>query len=149
FFAFIGFETLANMGEEVTNPRRTLPVGILGAVAISIVLYVLVVTAVVLSDRTAANPLSGLFEGQAISVFAIVGALAVGNGVLVQIMMLARLFYGMASRGQLPVFLTHVHPRAHTPVPATLVAGVIVLVFTLLVPFDRLLALGNAITLGV
>ena len=149
FFAFIGFETLANMGEEVKDPRRTLPLGILGAVVVSIALYVLVVTAVVLSDRTTANPLVGLFEGNSASVFAIVGAFAVGNGVLVQIMMLARLFYGMASRGQLPVVLAWVHPRAHTPVPATLVAGAIVLAVTLLVPFERLVALSNAITLGV
>lgn len=149
FFAFIGFETLANMGEEVKDPRRTLPLGILGAVVVSIALYILVVTAVVLSDRTTANPLVGLFEGKGVSVFAIVGAFAVGNGVLVQIMMLARLFYGMASRGQLPVFLAWVHPRAHTPVPATLVAGAIVLAVTLLVPFERLLALSNAITLAV
>jgi amino acid transporter len=149
FFAFVGFETLANMGEEVKNPGRTLPLGILGAVGVSIALYGVVVTAVVLSDRTTANPLAGLFEGKAVLVFAIVGAFAVGNGVLVQIMMLARLFYGMASKGQLPVFLTRVHPRTHTPVPATLVAGAIVLVVTLLVPFERLLALSNAITLGV
>jgi amino acid transporter len=107
------------------------------------------VTAVVLSDRHTGNPLLGLFEGKGASVFAIVGAFAVGNGVLVQIMMLARLFYGMASRGQLPVFLAWVHPRAHTPVPTTLVAGAIVLAVTLLVPFERLVALSNAITLAV
>jgi amino acid transporter len=149
FFAFIGFETLANMGEEVKDPHRTLPLGILGAVGISVTLYVAVVIAVVLSDRAAANPLAGLFEGKAVSVFAIVGALAVGNGVLVQIMMLARLFYGMANRSELPGFLAWVHPRLHTPVPATLLAGVIVLAVTVLVPLERLLAMSNAVTLAV
>ena len=149
FFAFIGFETLANMGEEVKDPHRTLPRGILGAVSASIVLYVLVVIAVVLSDRSASNPLMGLFEGPAASVFAIVGVLAVGNGVLVQIVMLSRLFYGMASRGQLPKVLTHVHAAAHTPVPATLLAGGIVLAVTLLMPFERLLVLSNAVTLAI
>lgn len=149
FFAFIGFETLANMGEEVKDPRRTLPLGILSAVGISVGLYILVATAVVLSDRATANPLVGLFEGKGVSVFAIVGVLAVGNGVLVQIMMLARLFYGMAHRGQLPSFLASIDPRMRTPVPATLLAGAIVLVVTVLVPFERLLALSNAITLAV
>ncbi|HTM78218.1 MAG TPA: amino acid permease [Devosia sp.] len=149
FFAYIGFETLANMGEEVKDPRRILPLGILGAVGISVGLYVLVVTAVVLSDRATANPLVGLFEGKVVSVFAIVGALAVGNGVLVQIMMLARLFYGMANRGQLPDFLARIHPRTQTPVLATLLAGAIVLLVTVAVPFERLLALSNAITLAI
>jgi amino acid transporter len=149
FYAFLGFETLANMGEEVRDPRRTLPRGIVGAVGVSVALYVLVVTAVVLSDRTATHPLIGLFEGKAVSVFAIVGALAVGNGVLVQIVMLARLFYGMSSRGQLPRAMAWVHPRTRTPVPATLVAGTIVLTVTLGVPFERLLVFGNAITLAV
>ena len=149
FFAFIGFETLANMGEEVKDPRHTLPKGILGAVGASVGLYVLVVTAVVLSDRSAPNPLMGLFEGKAVSVFAIVGFLAVGNGVLVQIVMLSRLFYGMASRGQLPKVLAHIHTTAHTPIPATLLAGAMVLAVTLLLPFERLLVLSNAVTLAV
>jgi len=147
--AFIGFETLANMGEEVKDPRRTLPRGILGAVGISIAPYLLVVTAVVLSDRNTANPLIGLFGGKGVSVFAVVGALAVGNGVLVQIVMLSRLFYGMATRGQLPAMLAWVHPRTGSPVPATVLAGAIILAVTLAVPFSRLLVVANAITLIV
>jgi amino acid transporter len=149
FFAFIGFETLASMGEEVKDPRRTLPRGILGAVGVSIALYLLVVTAVVLSDRNTANPLIGLFGGKGVSVFAVMGALAVGNGVLVRIVMLSRLFYGMATRGQLPAMLARVHPRTGSPVPATVLAGAIILVVTLAVPFGRLLVVANAITLMV
>ena len=149
FFAFIGFETLANLGEEVKDARRTLPLGILGAVAASVALYLLVVTAVVLSDRITGNPLLGLFEGKGAAVFLIVGALAVGNGVLVQIVMLSRLFYGMATKGQLPALLTRVSPRTQSPVPATWLAGAIVLTVTLLVPFRQLLVFANAITLVV
>jgi APA family basic amino acid/polyamine antiporter len=149
FFAFIGFETLANMGEEVKNPARTLPLGILGSVGASIVLYVGVVTAVVLSDRTGINPLTRLFEGRAASVFAIVAALAVGNGVLVQIIMLSRLYFGIARQGDLPRLLARVRPSTQTPVLATVLAGGIVLAVTLMVPFERLLVVSNALTLGV
>lgn len=149
FFAFLGFETLANMAEEVKDPRRTLPRGILGAVGVSVALYLLVVTAVVLSDRSASDPLTGLFEGKGVSIFATVGALAVGNGVLVQIVMLSRLFYGMATRGQLPAVLARVHPRTGSPMTATLLAGAIILLVTLAVPFGRLLVLANAVTLVV
>jgi APA family basic amino acid/polyamine antiporter len=149
FFAFIGFETLANLAEEVTDPHRTLPRGIIGAVAASIVLYVAVAMAVVLADGTGGNPLVGLFEGAGASVFAAVGTIAVANGVLIEIVMLARLFYGMARHGQLPGFLGAVHPRTQTPVPATLAAGGIVLATALLIPFEQLLVLTNAVTLAV
>ena len=149
FFAFIGFETLANMGEEVKDPGSTLPKGILGAMGASIALYLLVVIAVVLSDRQGANPLTGLFEGNAAMVFATAAALAVGNGVLVQIIMLSRLYYGMASKGELPAILGRVHPATRTPVLATLLAGGVVLMVTLLVPFERLLTLSNGLTLGI
>ncbi|HEX7776224.1 MAG TPA: amino acid permease [Parvibaculum sp.] len=147
FFAFIGFETLANLGEEVKDPARTLPRGIVGAVAASIVLYIAVSSAAVLADRGPDNPLIGLFEGRAASVFAAVGFLSVANGVLVQIVMLSRLFYGMARSGQLPAWLGRIHARTRTPAGATLVAGAIVLAAALLVPFERLLVSANALTL--
>jgi basic amino acid/polyamine antiporter, APA family len=69
--------------------------------------------------------------------------------VLVQIVMLARLFYGMASRGLLPGTLARVETRTGTPALATLLAGAIVLAAALLVPFEQLLVLANAVTLGV
>jgi amino acid transporter len=56
-------------------------------------------------------------------------------------MMLARLFYGMARRQQLPAVLGRVHPYTRTPIEATALAGGIVLAPALLVPFERLLAL--------
>ena len=149
FFAFIGFETLANLAEEVKDPQHTVPRGILGALAASVVLYVSVASAAVLADSTAGNPLLGLFEGMNASVFAAVGSIAVANGVLVQIVMLARLFYGMASNGQLPAILGRVHPLRRTPTLATVLAGAIVLTAALLIPFEQLLVFANAVTLSI
>jgi APA family basic amino acid/polyamine antiporter len=149
FFAFLGFETLANLGEEVRDPQRTLPRGILGAVAASILLYVAVAVATVLADRGGDNPLLDLFEGRVATAFAIVAAIAVANGVLVQIVMLARLFYGMACNAQLPAMLGRVSPRSGTPAPATLLAGGLVLLVALAVPFEPLLVLTNGLTLCV
>lgn len=148
FFAFIGFESLANMGEEVRDPHRTLPRGILGAIAASLVLYLAVSIAAVAGGR-APESLAGLFRGMGATAFALVGTLAVANGVLVQVVALARLFYGVARRGQLPALLARVHPRTHTPLPATLLAGGLVLTMAVLLPFDRLLALANVITLAI
>ena len=93
--------------------------------------------------------MTDLFDGPQATLFAAVGALAVANGVLVEIIMLTRLFYGMARRGQLPAMLGRVHPRTRTPIEATMLAGGIVLATALLIPFERLLALANALTLGV
>jgi APA family basic amino acid/polyamine antiporter len=149
FFAFIGFETLANLAEEVRDPHRTLPRGILGAVGASVLIYLMVAIAVVLADSPAASPLLGLFTERGAAVFAAVAALAVANGVLVHIITLARLFYGMARQGQLPAILARVHRRTQTPVRATLLAGAIVFVTALFVPFEQLLILTNAATLAV
>ncbi len=149
FFAFIGFESLANMAEEAKDPRRTVPYSIVGAILVSTLLYVVVAAALVFAGRGGESPLIDLFQGSHATSFAAVGALAIANGVLVEIMMLARLFYGMARRGQLPAVLGRVHPRTLTPIGATALAGGIVLATALLVPFERLLALANALTLGI
>jgi APA family basic amino acid/polyamine antiporter len=150
FFAFIGFEVLANMGEETKDPRRTLPRAILAAVALSIVLYVAVAAATVWAGSAKAeNPLLDLFSGEAAVAFALVGALAIANGVLVEIIMLSRLFYGMAARGHAPALLGAVSEITKTPVAATLAAGSLVLGVALFFPFERLLSLANLLTLIV
>jgi amino acid transporter len=149
FFAFIGFETLANMAEETVDAARTIPRAILGSLAASTMLYVAVSTAIVLSGVKAANPMLALFEGRAATVFAGLGSLAVANGALIEIVMLARIFYGMARKEQLPAMLAIVDERSQTPVRATLLAGAIVMVTALFLPFAHLLVAANALTLGV
>jgi basic amino acid/polyamine antiporter, APA family len=149
FFAFIGFESLANMAEEAKDPRRTVPYSIVGAVLISTLLYVVVAAALVFAGRGGQSPLIDLFQGSHATLFAAVGALAIANGVLVEIMMLARLFYGMARRRQLPAVLGRGHPWTRTPIASTALAGGIVLATALLIPFEGLLALANALTLGI
>ncbi len=149
FFAFIGFESLVNMAEETKDPRRTVPYAIIGAILVSTILYVVVAASLIFAGRGGESPLLDLFQGPYATLFAAVGALAVANGVLVEIMMLARLFYGMAQRRQLPAVLGRVNQRTRTPVEATAMAGGIVLVTALLMPFEHLLALANALTLGI
>jgi len=149
FFAFIGFESLVNMSEEAREPQRTIPWAILGAIVVSTVLYVALASAVVFAGGAGENPLLGLFEGRSAMLFAALGSLAIANGVLVEIMMLARLFYGMAARRQLPAVLARISPRTRTPIPATALAGAIVLAASLLMPFERLLGLANTLTLGI
>ena len=149
FFAFIGFETLTNMAEEVKDPQRIVPRGIAGAIAASILLYVAVAMALVLSGRAAERPLLDLFSGRGALAFAVLAFISVANGILVETVMLARLFYGMARNGQLPAILGRVHPRTRTPLLATFTGGAIILAASLLVPFAQLLMLANGLTLLV
>ena len=110
-------------------------------------LYVAVATAAVLSDRAADNPLLDIFAGAGAWVFACVGFLAVGNGVLVQIVMLARLFYGMARNRQLPTLFARVNSRTGTPY-GNRARRLIVTGAAAVVSFEQLLVLTNALTLA-
>ena len=155
FFAFTGFENLANMAEEAKNVGRTLPLAILISLGVSTVLYVvvaLVVVAAVPLDQAVTSPaplllvighedwISTLFSGLAI--------VAVSNGVLIQVLVLSRLLYGMSRRHLLPVWLGLLS-RQDVPVRATLVAGGLILVSTLFLPFHALLHLSTTLTLLV
>jgi len=78
-----------------------------------------------------------------------VSPLSADSGIQALSDVLARLFYGMARKGQLPSALQQVNARTQTPVLAKVVAGSIVLAAALLVPFEGLLVTTNALTLGV
>ena len=149
FFAFIGFETLANLAEEVEDAPRVVPRAILYALGASLILYLGVAIAAVMAHQRGAFVLLELFAGKSAVIFAFVAFLSVANGVLVEIMMLSRLFYGMARNGQLPGVLARVEPRTGTPAIAVAVSGAIVLIVALFVPFDSLLVAANALTLCI
>lgn len=146
FFAFVGFEDIANVAEEVREPGRTLPRAIILTLVVSTLIYFAVVTVTVLAvplDRLkeSAAPLALIFEkadprvGIAFSVVAIV---ATANGVLIQMIMASRVIYGLASQGSLPAVLGRVNPVTRTPVIATLLVVSIILVLALAVPIAAL-----------
>lgn len=150
FFAFLGFESLANMAEEVKNPHRTLPLVIVTTLGASIALYMIVTVAVVLADRQGAHALIGLFRSsKGLPIFAMAAGIAVGNGALIEIVMLSRVVYGMARNGQLPAILARVEHRTHTPVIATVIVGVFVLGAGLTLTFEGLLVVANVLTLAI
>lgn len=139
FYAFIGFEDMVNIAEEVKNPRVVLPLGILAALAISTILYILVsiaaVTALPLDQLGASKaPLVDIvrrhsaFAGDAISV---IGLIAVINGALIQIIMASRVIYGMTSQRLAPRAFGIVNATTRTPLRATLFVGAVVLTLAL------------------
>lgn len=157
FFAFLGFDTLANMAEEARDVRRTLPRAILLAVALSTLLYIGVSVAVVLALppaqlAAAPAPLVTVLERADLPFarhFAAIGLLATSNGVLIEIILVARLAYGMARRGLAPRFFAAVHPRTQTPLRATVAAGAVMLILVIGVPFEALVFTTSALMLLV
>lgn len=155
FFAFIGFENFANMAEEAKDPARTLPRAIILSVALSTALYAAVATVAVLAvpvEQLVSSPaplllLAGSEGGTIQGLFLPIALLAVANGILVEILVLARLLFGMARRGWMPAGLAALSPRLQTPVRATLVGGFVVLVLTMLLDVTALARLTSTITL--
>jgi amino acid transporter len=157
FFAFIGFEDMVNVAEEVRDPVRAMPRAILATLVLATALYVLTAGAVVMTVPLAelagsAAPLALVFaEAPAVvaDAFALVAIVATVNGILIQMIMASRVIYGLADRKVLPRFLSRVSARTRTPGPATaLVAGVIVLL-TLSLPIDALAQWTSQIVLSV
>ncbi|MEQ8861515.1 MAG: APC family permease [Pseudomonadales bacterium] len=131
FYAFIGFEDMVDVAEEVKNVQRTLPRAILLTLGISTVLYLLLMTTALLAmtpGELAASgaPVATLFEshtGRSAVAIGVIAMFAIINGALVQIVMASRVLYGLSSRGQLPAALSRVHGTTRTPVIATIVAA--------------------------
>jgi amino acid transporter len=124
FFAFLGFEDTLNVAEEVKNPSRTLPIGLITALGLTAILYVgVAITAVsVVPWRELAQagaPLAEVmsraapwFPGWA---FIALTIFAVGNTGLINFITASRLLYGMARDKRLPKSLAKVHPKRRTP----------------------------------
>ena len=140
FFAFVGFEDMLNVSEEVKQPQRTMPWGIILAVAIATLLYIgVAVTSVSVVHYSvlakAPAPLAAITEKAAEWmppwVFKVVTMFAVANTVLINYIMGSRLLYGMARQGLVPAALGRVHARRRTPHLAilTLLCVVLVLAF--------------------
>jgi amino acid transporter len=157
FFAFIGFEDLANVVEEVKAPHRDLPRAMVLTLVISTTLYVAVAAvavSVVAPEKLATSPapLSLVFNAVAgispvtISVIAIVATL---NTILAQMTMAARVIYGMARQGDLPKIAGHVHPRTATPLVATALIVVLVILLAVSVSLERLAESTSLATLAV
>lgn len=133
FYAFIGFEDMVNLAEEVRQPERAMPAAIIWSLILSTAFYVLVATLAVLvvpPDELAAShaPLSDTLASQGHSsvLISVISLFAIVNGALVQIIMAARVLYGMAGRGRAPRIFCRVHRQTRTPIVATATATVIV-----------------------
>ena len=156
FFAFVGFEDIVNLAEEVKRPSRTLPIAILVSLVATSLLYGAVSIAAVravdvellaLSDR----PLALVFEaggGSARTLDAIAVAAAL-NGTLAQIVMASRVLFGLGRQERLLSVFHQTDRRLGTPVAATLTVGGVVLVGALTFDVAALAELTSIVLLAV
>lgn len=149
FFAYVGFETIANMAEEVDEPHKTVPRVIIACVLVSLCIYVAVALAAIMGGAVGDSPLASLFHGRWALIFSALVFLTIANGTLVQINMLARLFYGMARLGELPKRIATVNAQTGTPLLATALAVTIILMTAILFDFRSLLVIVNFLTLAI
>lgn len=146
FYAFIGFEDMVNVSEEVKDAQHNVPRAIILALIGSTLLYILVVTAAVLalplSTLSGSDaPLALVFEratGAQPTIIALISLFAVINGALIQMIMSSRMLYGMAQAGWTFRTLAFVSSRTRTPVVATAVVAAGVLLFALWLPLVTL-----------
>lgn len=156
-FAFVGFEGIVNIAEEVKNPRRDLPRALIGTLAITAALYIAVtwVALIALGPETLGEtkaPLAAVFEkltGLPPVVMALIAIVATLNGIIASIILASRVAYGLSRHGELPPLFGHVHPSTRTPLAATAIATAISLGLALSVPLEGLADLTSQLTLAM
>lgn len=140
FYSFVGFETSANMAEEVRNVRTVYPRALFGALLIAGAIYmgVGVAAAVVMPIDQLIHSSAPLLEvvkashlGIPPRLFAFIALVAVANGALLTMIMSSRLAYGMSRQGLLPHALSRVLPERRTPWVAIVATTVVAIILTL------------------
>lgn len=157
FYAFIGFEDMVNVVEEVVDPGRSMPLAILLALGVASVLYILIALAAILSlplDELNAShsPMVSLLEPKSKNLATIIGIIsliAILNGALVQIIMGARILYGMSTQKLAPHLFGNISNKTQTPIRATLFIGVIIWLLAAALPLVALAKITSSIILVV
>jgi amino acid transporter len=157
FYAFVGFEDMVNVAEEVKQPRTSMRKGMLTALAVASVLYILVAIsalAVLSSSELAESkaPLAAVFQkatNSSIPVITIIGVVAITNGILIQIITGSRIIYGLAREKWLPKQLAVISKSRNTPTRATLLIAGAVAVTSSLLPLGTLAQITSFILLIV
>jgi len=163
FFAYIGFDAVSTVAEETRNPKRDLPIGIIGSLIVCTVFYIIVsavFTGLIsypdLKLKLAteqAEPLTMALQHAAPSLGWAVGIVAFGSVIAHTAVLLIfqlgqpRIFFSMSRDGLLPRTFSRVHKRFRTPHVATILTGVFVAVFAAVASIDEMVDLTNIGTL--
>jgi basic amino acid/polyamine antiporter, APA family len=155
FFAYIGFDAVSTAAQEAKNPQRDMPIGILGSLGISTVLYILV--AIVLTGIVSyttlnvADPVAVGVDAMGKSMFWLrpivkIAAIAgLSSVILVMLLGQPRIFYSMSKDGLLPPVFSKVHPRFKTPYISTIITGTVAMIISGILPIS---ILGELVSIG-
>lgn len=155
FFAYIGFDAVSTAAQEAKNPKKDMPWGILGSLAVCTVIYILVglvMTGVVKYDQlNSAAPIAVAIDatGESLSWLKTpikLGAIAgLSSVILVMLMGQPRIFYAMSRDGLLPKVFGKVHPKFKTPYITTIITGSVAMIVGGLFPIGLL---GELVSIG-
>jgi APA family basic amino acid/polyamine antiporter len=141
FFAYIGFEDLANISEEAKSSRRNMPKALLISIVVTSLIYMLVSVVAVsvvnwqelaVSTAPLATVASKLIGPQGFLLLSYIALFATANTVLVLLIVGSREIYGISRDGSLPKLLSKVHPKRRTPWVAVLATMVFAIIFILI-----------------
>jgi APA family basic amino acid/polyamine antiporter len=155
FFAYIGFDAVSTAAEEVVDPNRDLPIGILASLFLCTALYIAV--AAVLTGMAPAlkidlkAPLASAFVMRGLN--AVAGIVSIGavagltSVLLVLLLGQSRIFFAISRDGLLPPIFSRIHPRFRTPYWPTTLTGIVVGLTAALLPIQEIAELANIGTL--
>jgi amino acid transporter len=157
FYAFIGFEDMVTLAEEVKDSESTLPKAIIISLAITLILYVVIAFVAVTSDNLSLfvesnTPMAYLVRDSSWlepQILILISLLAGFNGALVQVIMSSRVLYGMSQDGQAPKIFSRIYPSTQTPVFASFFAAIIIYFLASLFDLIMLAKLTSGIILFV
>ncbi|MEK6972515.1 MAG: amino acid permease [archaeon] len=138
FFAYIGFGSMVRLSEETKSATKNIPQGILIAIAVSAIVYILVAIAAVslmppqalaASDAPLADAIGSVLGNNIFLILAVIALFATANTVLFVMLTTSRIVYGMAELRSLPISLSFINPVTHTPIIATILVAVFSLLF--------------------
>ncbi len=153
FFAYIGFDSVSTLAQETKNPKKNMPIGILGSLLVSTLLYVsvsLVLTGVVSYTKLdTPAPLAVALDAMKLQVFSPllkIGAIAGLTSVILVILLgQTRVFFSMGRDGLLPPFAAKIHSRFRTPYVNTMVTGAVTASGAALLPIN---IVGELVSIG-
>jgi basic amino acid/polyamine antiporter, APA family len=155
FYAYIGFDAISTAAEETKDPQRSMPRGILGALGICTIIYVvvgLVATGIVpFTQLKGSDPLARAFEVRGVAwmhfTLALGAVISMTAVLLVFQLGQTRIFYSMSRDGLLPAVFRRIHPRYGTPFGVTIVTGLLVAIGSSILDDDETYDLTNIGTL--